>query len=169
MSHIFLTKVFNPPKKYLMGLDKLFCLIFPMVALEQHIQWKITLNWLILLHDTDVWWPKTMRMTNQYFANVPIPRTGSHYHDQWQVTSEPPLPRHTIRGHPQFTHRNNWKTLIIFVKLLKFPEQALKLTILDSGIMGSPVNIRIRPTIHFSTFQTHWWLIMNILMEFHRE
>ena len=78
--------------------------------------------------------------------------------DQWA-----PLPRHTIRGHPQFTHRNNWKTLIIFVKLLKFPEQALKLTILDSGIMGSPVNIRIRPTIHFSTFQTHWWLIMNIL------
>ena len=52
MSHIFLTKV--SPKKYLMGLDKLFCLIFPMVALEQHIQWKITLNWLILLHDTDV-------------------------------------------------------------------------------------------------------------------
>ena len=68
------------------------CLIFPLVALEQHIQWKIALNWIILPDDSeDVWWPKTMLMTGQYLPHVPIPRTGSHYHDQWQVTSAPPL------------------------------------------------------------------------------
>ena len=70
------------------------CLIFPLVAPEQHIQWKFALNWIIL--------PETSEDVGddlkQCWWRVSIPRMfplpGSHYHDQWQVTSDqcPPAP-----------------------------------------------------------------------------